>query len=156
MAHAWTVGQCIVYTEIELLLLIFPFIHFFLSNFQTLNIFVTLFSETVRPRRLKLGALVDNRWMCRVYRNQAAAAFLSLFLHFSFSPTSKFFATLFSRTLRPRRLKLGTHVENGQLYLLYRNQAAGAYWSLYFFIFYSLQFSNIKIYRHIFLSNCAA
>ena len=102
----WTVGRCIVYTGIRLLLLIYPFISsfFFLSNFQTLKFFVTLFSGTVRPRRLKLG----------------------------------------------------TQVDSGQMYLVYRNQAAAAYLSLYFFNFLSLQFSNIKIFHHTFLSNCEA
>ena len=58
----------------------------FLSNFQTLKFFVTLFSGTVRPRRLKLYTNMDNEWMYRVYPNQAAAMYLSLyFFHFSFS-----------------------------------------------------------------------
>ena len=59
--HIWTVGRCIVYTGIGLLLLIRPFISFFffLPNFQTLKCFVTLFSGTVRPRRLKLGTHVE-------------------------------------------------------------------------------------------------
>ena len=55
--------------------------YFFLSNFQTLKCFVTLFSGTVRPRRLKLVAHMDNGQMYLVYPNQAAA----LFLHISFS-----------------------------------------------------------------------
>ena len=95
LVHTWTVGRCIVYTEIRLLLLICPFISsiFFLSNFQTLKCFVTLFAGTVRPRRVKLG----------------------------------------------------TRVDSGQMYHVYRNQAAATYLSLYFFIFLSLQFSNIKI-----------
>ena len=104
--NTWTVGKCIVCSEIRLLVLIRLFISsfFFLSNFQTLKFFVTLFSATVRPRRLKHG----------------------------------------------------THVDSGQMYRVYRNQAAGVYSSLYFFIFLSLQFSNIKIFRHTFLSNCEA
>ena len=91
-------GRCILYIGIRLLLLIHTFVSsfFFLSNFQTL----------------------------------------------------KFFDTLFSGTLRPRRLKLGTHVDSGQMYLVYRNQAAAAYSSLYFFIFLSLQLSNIKNFHH--------
>ena len=52
---------------------------FFLSKVQKLNIFVTLFSGTARPRKFKLGTLVDNGWMYRVYQNQAAAAYLSLY-----------------------------------------------------------------------------
>ena len=104
--YTGTVDRCIVYTGIRLLLLIPPFISsfFFLSNFQTLKVFVTLFSGTVRPRRLKLG----------------------------------------------------THVGSGQMYCVYRSQAAPAYSSLYFFIFLSLQFSNIKIFRQTFLRNCEA
>ena len=52
-----------------------PFlIFFFLSNFQILKIFVTIFSGIVRPRSLKLGANMDSGWLYRVYRTQAAAA----------------------------------------------------------------------------------
>ena len=118
----------------------------FLSHqFSTLKIFVTLFSGTVRPRRLKLGTHVDSGQIYRVYRNQAAAACLSfyffIFLSLQFS-TLKLFVTLFSGTVRPRRLKLGTRVDSGQMFRVYRNQAAAAHSSLYF-IFLSLQFSNI-------------
>ena len=52
--------------------------------------------------------------------------------------TLEIFVTLFSGTVRPRRLKLGTHVDSGQMYHVYRNQAAAAYSSLYFFIFLPL------------------
>ena len=105
-------GRCIVCSGISLLLLlIHPFMSsfFFLSNFHTLKLFVTLFSGTVRPRRLKLGTHVDSGWMYCVYRSQAAASYLSLislsqmfknlkfsshfsqeqFLHFSFSSIIK-------------------------------------------------------------------
>ena len=63
----------------------------------------------------------------------------------------EFFVTLFSGTVRPRRLKLGTHMGSGQVYHVYWNQAAAAYLSLYFFIFLSPIF-NIEI----FLGNCEA
>ena len=76
-----------VYTRIRLLLLIPPFIFFFFLHYSKIKIFVTLFSGTVRPRRLKLDAHVDNGWMYRVYRNQMAAAYL--FLYFYFSPVFK-------------------------------------------------------------------
>ena len=59
---------------------------FFLSNFQTLKIFVALFSETVRPVNLTLDAHVDSGWPYRVYRSQAAASYLFLI---SFSPMFK-------------------------------------------------------------------
>ena len=95
-----------MYTGIRLLLLIHPFISsfFFLSNFQTLNFFVILFSGTVRPGRLILG----------------------------------------------------TQVDSGQMYCVYWIQAAAAYSSLYFFVFLSLQFENIKIFCFTFLRNCEA
>ena len=69
--------------------------------------------------------------------------------------TVEFFVTLFSGTMRPRRLKLGTHVDSGQMYRVYRTQAAAAYLSLYFFIFLSLQFSTLKFFV-TFLGNCEA
>ena len=138
--------------------LIHPFISsfFFLSNFQTLKFLVTLFSGTVRPRRLKLGTHVDTGQMYCAYQNQAAAAYSSLYSFFFLSnfQTLKYFVTLFSGTVRPRRLKLGTHMDSVQMYHVFRNQAAAAYSSLYFFSFLSLQFSNIKNFCCSFLKNC--
>ena len=147
-----------MYTGIRLLLLIHLFISsfFFLFNFQTVKFFVTLFSGTVRPRRLKFGTHVDSGQMYRVYQNLAAAAYSSLyfFICFLFNyQTLKSFVTFFLGTVRSIRLKLDTHVDSGQMYCVYRNQAAAAYLSLYFFIFLSLQFSNIKIFRHTLLTN---
>ena len=84
----------------------------------------------MRPRRLKLGTHMDSGQMYRVYRNQAAAAYLSLYFSFFFLSnfqTLKFFITLFSGTMRPRRLKLDTHEDNGWMYRAYRNHAAAAY-----------------------------
>ena len=142
-------------------LLIRPFISsfFFLSHFQTVKYFVTLFSGTVRPRRLKFGTHVDRGQMYWIYRNQAVALirpFICSFFFLSNLQILKSFVTLFSGTMRPRRLKLCTHMDSGQMYRVYRNQAAAAYASLYFFIFLSLQFSNIKMFRHTFLRNCKA
>ena len=116
---------------------------FFLSNFQTLKYFVTLFSGTVRPRRLKHSTYMDSGQMYHVYQNQAAAAYSSLYFSFFFLSnfqTLKFFVTLFSGTVRPRKLKLVTNVDSGQMYHVYRNQAAAVYSShyMYFFIFLSL------------------
>ena len=87
-------------------------------TFQTLEFFITLFSG----RRLKLSTHVGSGHMYRVYWNQAAAAYSSfyffIFLSLQFS-TLKFFITLFSRTVRPRRLKLDTRIDNGQMYHVY-------------------------------------
>ena len=49
--------------------------------------------------------------------------------------------------MRPRRLKLGIHTDRGQLYRVYRNQAAAAYLSLYF-IFLSPIFKHKKKSSH--------
>ena len=200
-----------MYTRILLLVFSRPFIFsfFFLSVFQTLKCFVILFSGTMRPRRLKPCTHVDSGKMYRVYRNQAAAAaYLSLyffiFLSLQFSnikifsvtvrprrlklgthvpvdkcivytgirllphirlfissffflfnfQTLKLFVTLFSGTVRPRRLKLGTQADSGWMYRVYRNQAAAAFSSLYFF-FYLSNFQTL-IFCHTFLRNCEA
>ena len=132
---------------------------FFLSNYQTLKYFITLFSGTVRSRRLKLGTHMDSGQMYRVYRNQAAALIcpsISSFFFLSNFQTLKFFVTLFTGTERPKIFKLGTLVDNGWMYRVYQNGAAAAYLSLYFFIFLSLQLSNINNFRHIFLRNYEA
>ena len=94
------------------------------------------------PALKKLGLY----WICLV---------LLWFCH-SVTFQMKIFVTLFSGTMRPRRLKLVTHVDSGQIYLVYQNQAAPAYSSFYFFIFLPLQFLNIEIFRHTFLRNCEA
>ena len=106
---------------------------------------------------MKLVTHMENGWMYRVYRNHAAAyihPFIFSFFFLSNFQTLKIFVTLFSGAARPRRLKLGTQVYSGQMYRVYRNRAAAAYSSLYFFIFLSRQFSNIKMFRHTFLRNC--
>ena len=80
--------------------------------------------------------------MCQ---NQAAAAYSSLYFLFFFLSnfqTLKLFITLFSGAVRPRRLKFGSHMDSGQMYSVYRNQAAALF--LYFFIFLSLPFSSLK------------
>ena len=91
LVHTWPMGRCIVHTGIRLLLLICAFTSsfFFLSNFQTLKFFVTLFSGTVRPGRLKLCTHMDSGQMYRVYWNQTAAAYLSLYFSSFFSPVFK-------------------------------------------------------------------
>ena len=118
-----------------------------------MKIFVTLFSGTVRPRRLKHGTHVDSGHMYRVYWKQAAPAYLSLYFFIFLSLqflNIKIFRQLFSGTVRPRRLELCTYVDSGHMYCLYWNQATVAYCCLNFFIFPSLQFSNIKIFITLF------
>ena len=133
MVHTWTMGGCIVYTGIRLLLLIFPFISsfFFLSNFQTLKIFITLFSGTViLYTGVRLLLLLIH-------------PIISSFFFLSNFQTLQIFVTFFSGTVRPRRLKLGAHMDNGWLYRVYRNQPATAYSSHLF-----LHFSFSPIFKH--------
>ena len=148
----WADISCIL--ELGCCCLFVPlFLHFSFSPIFNIECFVTLFSGTVRPRRLKLGTHVDSGQMYHVYRNQAAASYSSLyffiFLSLQFS-TLKFFVTLFSGTSRPRRLKIGTRLDSGQMYHVYQNQAAASYSSLYFFIFLSLQCSTLKFFNTLF------
>ena len=99
----------------------------------------------MRPRRLKLGTHEDSGQMYRVYQNQAALfirPFISSFFFLFNFQTLQVFVTLLLGTVRPCRLKFGTHVDSGQMYCVYRNQAAAAYSSLFFFIFLSLNFSS--------------
>ena len=131
---------------------------FFLSNFQTLKCFVTLSSGAVRPRRLKLATHMDSGQMYRIYRNQDAAAHSSLYSFFFLSnfQTLTFFVTLFSGTVKPGRLIIGTHVDSGQMCSVHWNKAVASYSFLHSFIFLPLQFPNIKFFRDTFLRNCKA
>ena len=126
---------------------------FFLSNFQTLKFFVTLFSGTVRYRRLKLVTHVNNEWIYRVYQNQTVVAYsfhyFFIFLSLQFSNIKNFVALL-SGIVSPRKLKLGTHMNKGRLYRVYRNQLLLLIHP--FFTFLSLQFSKIKIFYHTLFS----
>ena len=152
---------CILHTGIRLLLRIRPFISsfFFLSNFQTFKIFVTVSQDLWSLEGLNLVHM----WTMGGYIVYTGIRLLLLicpfiysFFFLSYFQTLKFFVTLFSGTVRHRRLKQGTHMDSGQMYHVYRNQAAVAYLSLYLFIFLSLQFSNNKSFRHTFLRNAEA
>ena len=160
LVHLWTVGRCIVY-QIQAAALIYPFISsfFFLSSFQTLWKFLSHFSQ-------ELWGLEDwnlvQMWIvgwCIVFTRIRLLLLIhpiiSSFFFLSNYQTLKIFVTFFSGTVRSRRLKLGTHVDSGQMYCVYQNQAA-AYLSHYFIIFLSLQLSNIKIFRHTVFTNYEA
>ena len=73
----------------------------------------------MRPRRLKLDIHVNNTWMYRVYRNQAAAAYSSFYFSFFFLSNYlalKNFVGVFLGTMRPRRLKFRTNMYTGWMY----------------------------------------
>ena len=133
----WTVGRCVVYTGISLLLLICPFI--FLSlQFSNIIFFRHTFLRNCEAMKVET-LYTHGQWtdVSCIPKSGYCCLFVPLFLPFSFSD---FFVTLFSGTMRLRRLKLGTHMESGQMYRVYWNQATATYMSLYFFIFLSLDF----------------
>ena len=143
MYHVYRNQVTVVYSSLY-------FFIFLSLQFSTLKIFVTIFSGTVRPRRLKLGTLVDSGQMYDAYRNLAAAAYSSLYFFIFLSLrflTLKFFVTLFSKTVGPRKLKIGTLVDSGQMYYVYQNQAAAAYSSIIsLFSLSNYQTLNISIH----------
>ena len=87
----------------------------------------------MRPRRLKLGIHVNSGQMYRVYRNQAAATYSSLYFFIFLSllfASINIFVDVSSETVRPRRLKLCTDLNSGWMYCVYRNRAAAVYSSI--------------------------
>ena len=156
LVHTWTVGRGIMYTGIRLLLLFIPFISsfFFLSNFQTLNIFVTLSLGTVRPRRLKLGTHMDSGQLYHVYWNQAAALF-PLFLHFSFSPVFNIeIFHHFSWELWGLEDWKLVHTWTVVRCIMYTRINCCCLFIPLFLHFSSSPIFNIEIFHHTFLRNC--
>ena len=81
LVHTWTVGWCIMYTWIRLLVLIYSFISsiFCLSNSQILN-FLSHFS--VRHTKLKLDTHMGKGLIYWIHQIQAARIYLFLFSSF--------------------------------------------------------------------------
>ena len=78
-------------------------------------------------------------------------SFISSFVFLSNFQALKVFIALFTGTVRPRKLKLGTHMNNGWMYHVYQNPTVATYLSLYFFIFLSLQFQALNIFVGVFM-----
>ena len=127
------------------------FIIFFLSNYQTLKAFVTCFSGTARSRRWNLVHTwtVGRRIVYTGIRLLLLICpFISIFFFLSNFQTLKLSVILFSRIVRPRRLKIGTQVDSGQMYLVYRNQAAAAYSSFISSFSFSSNFQHWNFLSH--------
>ena len=135
-------------------LLIILFLNFSFSPIFSIEIFRHTFLRNCVAKKIETWYTRGHGGRCIVCTGIRLLLLIHsfIFLSLQFS-TLKFFVILFSGTVRPRRLKLDTHVDSGQMYRVYRNQAAAAYSSIYFFIL-SLQFTNIKNSCHIFLRNC--
>ena len=101
----------------------------------------------MRPIKFKLGTPVDNGWMYRVYQNQAVAAywFLYFFIFLSVQLLNINFCHTFLKNCEPGRLKHGTHMDSGQMYHVYQNQAA-AYMSHISSIFFLSNFQTLNIF----------
>ena len=105
--------------------------------------FQTLFSGIERPRRLKLGTHMDSGQMC-IPESGCCCLKAHTFILFSFSPIFKQnLLSHFSQELWG--LEGWTFVDSGPMYLVYWNQAAAAYSSLYFTFFLS-NFQTLKYF----------
>ena len=105
----------------------------FLSlQFSNIKKFISLFSGTERPTKLKLGPHMDSRLMYHMYLNQAAGAYLFLyffnFLSLEFQ-NIKFFVTFFCKAY---------NMGSGLIYCVHQIQAARIYLFLYFSYFFCL------------------
>ena len=96
------------------------------------NIFVIFFSGTMEARQFKLGINMDHGWLYRGNRNRGqvpitpGVMFLSRFSHLRFNLSSmKTFRNTFLGNYESRKPKLGINMDNGWLYLAYRNSGQG-------------------------------
>ena len=81
--------------------------------------------------------------MYRVCQNHEAALICSFKLSLSYYQASDGnFRYILSVTAKSRELKLGTHVDSGWVYPVYRKHDRDAYLFHYFSSFLSLQFSD--------------
>ena len=152
--HMWTLGRCIVYTG-NRAAAAYSSLYFFLSNFQTLKFFVTLFSGSVRPRRWKLGTHVDNGWIYGVYQNQAAALICPFIFSFSNIQILKF-SSHFSQELWGLEgwNLMHTWTTGGCMCL---PESGGCCIFVPLFFHFSLSnFQTLKCFCHTFLRNCEA
>ena len=99
----------------------------FLSNFQISKHFICLLSGTERPTKLKLGPHMDSRWMYHVYLNQAAGAYLFLYIYNFFSLKFQNIKFLSHFSVRPAKLKLDTHIDIRLICCVHQIQAARIY-----------------------------
>ena len=84
-----------------------------------------------------------NHLLFYVKENQTLPTNSSLnvsFFFLSHFQISNNFISLFSRTERPTKQKLGPHMDSRLVYHVYLNQSAGAYLFFYFLNFLSLKF----------------
>ena len=115
--YTWTMGGCIVYTRIRLLLLIYFFIFLSLQFSNIKKNYVALLSGIASHRKLKLGTH-NEQWVDVSCIPQSSCCLFipSPFFFLSNIQRLKFFIKLFSGTVRPRYWKLVTHVDCERMY----------------------------------------
>ena len=80
----WLDASCIPESSCWCLFVPLPF--YFLSlRFQTLHMFVILFRESMRPRKMKPDIHMDTGLMHRLYQYQVSGAYLSIYFVFFLS-----------------------------------------------------------------------
>ena len=127
-------------------------------TFQTLDFFVNLFSGAVRPRRLKRGTNVGSGQMYHVYRNQAAAAYSSLYFSFFFLSNFQYwnFSSHFSQELWGLEYWNLVHTWTvGDVSFILESGCCCLFVSLFLHFSFSPIF-NIEMFRYTFLGNCEA
>ena len=80
--------------------------------------------------KLKHGTHMESGLLYRVYQNQDRESItlgVASFDRFYKFPLIKKIVALFSGTVKVRKLKLGTHMEMGLMYHVYRNKGKGPY-----------------------------
>ena len=125
---------------------------FFLSNFQTLKFFITFSSQTVRPRRLKLGTpeplynTVRYNTVLDITRigtgpQMAIKDSCSCITYAFYSQYNTVWIANMEIFLDPENSVIKrlwcTFLDSGQMYHVYRNQAGAAYLSLQWFYHYA-------------------
>ena len=157
LVHTWTVGRCIMYTGIRLLLLIRPFISsfFLLSNFQFLNFSSrTLFSGTMSLEDWKLvHTLTVGR--CIMLSGIRLLLLIHLFIS-SVYCLSNCQHWIFSQELWGLEGWTLVHTWTVGRCIMYTGIRLLL---LILFLFLHFSFSsifNIEIFRHTFLGNCEA
>ena len=139
----------------------------YLSNFYFI-FYLSMFFVTLSLRNCEAYKVETwytcAQWVDVSYIPESGCCCLFISLFFTFLSLLFSGIKIFLGTMRPRRLKLHTNMNNGWMYCVYRHHAAAAYSSLQFFIFLSVQFSNIIVLHislqfldaHLFFSSDSA
>ena len=127
----------------------------FLSFHTLMKCFVKDFSSTMQGRMLIFGMQLDDDLLYRGIENQSSPAYSSLYLSnfLSFHTLkSDIFVKDFSRTMQPRMLIFGMHVDDDLLYWDWE-QAFSCLFFPIFVQFISVHTFKNAIFRKIFLKN---